>query len=68
VNQNRCREPKSKRKGSPGKDAVSTSVEDENSDELPMTIKIEPPYIRDIDEEEDSDGLAKDSVMVRQPA
>lgn len=67
MNQNSCVRdaPKSKKRGNSAVENVSTSVEDENSDEMPMTIKIDPPYIRDIDEDEDSDEVLKDGTPVR---
>jgi hypothetical protein len=43
---------------------VTTSVEDENSNDLPLTIKIEAPYIRDIDEDDGSDS-PKGTSLVR---
>ena len=40
-------------------------MDDESNDDLPMTIRIDPPYIRDIDEEEEEEWEAvKDSAKV----
>ncbi|CAG7818345.1 unnamed protein product [Allacma fusca] len=45
----------------------TSSVDDESSDELPMTIKIEPPFIRDIDEEDDDEwDTVKDNTKVNE--
>lgn len=48
--------------GSSNSSAAPTPVDEENSDDLPMTIKIDPPFIRDIDEDEDNWDSRKDST------